>query len=444
MFSRAPLARSVPLRYRATVNRLQPLPAISPARAPSLDEVVRAAAVHDGLAVLDLGDRGTVVTWGRAPVDLSAGAWPEALRNALRDAPGPKAAPFRGGVVGWLGYEAGAAVERMPVHTGALAPSASFWRCEGGLWCAPGGGWHIDGDARFEAEAAAVLAASQETPPSPLHAGAVPPATEADATAYRASVRAALGHIAAGDVYQVCLAWEHAVPAPADPVGAWLALRAHNPAERGALLRHGDTWVLSNSPEVFLTVEPHGAALVARSVPIKGTTTAASGPAGAADLLSSPKERAELTMIVDLVRNDLGRVAVPGGVSAGPRRLRVCGDLVHAEQEVTARLAPGRDALAAAAAAFPPGSVTGAPKVRAMELIHALERGPRGVYTGAIGFFGDDGAAHLNVAIRTVTVRGDRATTHLGAGIVADSEPEREWRETRHKGAALARVLGAT
>jgi len=177
-------------------------------------------------------------------------------------------------------------------------------------------------------------------------------------------------------------------------------------------------------------------------MPIKGTTTR--GITGARELLeNSEKERAELTMITDLVRNDLGRVARPGSVHTSARRIRTCGDLLHAEQEISARLSPGKDALDLLEASFPPGSVTGAPKVRAMEIIHELEDGPRGAYTGSIGSFFDDGSAHLNVAIRTATVCGGVGRFHVGAGIVADSDPDREWEETLSKGRALCRWMGA-
>ena len=158
----------------------------------------------------------------------------------------------------------------------------------------------------------------------------------------------------------------------------------------------------------------------------------------------SEKETAELTMITDLVRNDLGRVARAGEVHTSCRRIRVCGDLLHAEQEITARLLPEVDAIDVLRASFPPGSVTGAPKIRAMEHIHQLEASPRGAYTGSIGCLFDDGSAHLNVAIRTATIRNGLAHLRLGAGIVADSDPNQEWLETLAKGQMLHRWLGAT
>ncbi len=149
-------------------------------------------------------------------------------------------------------------------------------------------------------------------------------------------------------------------------------------------------------------------------------------------------------MIVDLVRNDLGRVAAPGTVRASPRRIEPLANVHHAWQEVSARLEPGRDAWDALAACFPPGSVTGAPKVRACQRIRQLEDGPRGVYCGAIGYVGRDGSARWSVAIRTAVFDGDRARYHVGGGVVAASDPADEWWETVAKGRQLARAFGTS
>ena len=266
-----------------------------------------------------------------------------------------------------------------------------------------------------------------------------PPDVPGRSSVFTAGVHHVLDHVRRGDVYQVSLAWEQTRIPVKDAVNAWLELRRSNPATRGCYLRLGPVELVSNSPELFLEIDPDSRRIW--SSPIKGAAPCSSGQAGLAALLDSPKERAELTMIVDLVRNDLGRVAVPGTVRAGTREVRVCGDLWHAEQTVEASLADHHDAVAAVAAAFPPGSVTGAPKVRAMEVIHRLESQPRGVYTGAIGFFGDGGSAHFNVAIRTATVVDGYGRFHVGAGIVADSVPENEWNETLAKAQALAQGL---
>jgi para-aminobenzoate synthetase component 1 len=368
----------------------------------------------------------------------------QARARGLLTGGGERELPFSGGLVGWLGYEAGRTVERMPEPV-APRPLADLklWRTEGGL-CLDRrtGQWHIGGSPAFREAAAATLNQARAPLPVPrLAAPRLPPPGMAER--YQSGVASILEAITAGEVYQACLAWEHIVPAMADPIGAWLALRADNPARRGALLRSGDALILSNSPELFLAVERRDDRLIALSVPIKGTVRRAEGSEGRLALWESEKERAELTMIVDLVRNDLGRVALPGTVRTGCRRLRRCGDLLHAEQPVTATLEPGRDALDAVTAAFPPGSVTGAPKVAAMALIGALEAGPRGVYTGGIGYFCDDGRAHLSVAIRTTTVASGQCRFHVGAGIVADSDPRREWAETLAKGVAMGRWMGA-
>jgi anthranilate/para-aminobenzoate synthase component I len=405
-----------------------------------VDAVVQAASERPGLAVLELGDDGLLVTWASAPAVIDPPDWRAALR-ALRV---PRATPWRGGVVGWIGYEAGAQVDRQPIHaTPTPLPTVALWRWDAGLRWQPGRGWSAVGGPAGRQAARRLLARASEVGSRQLPPGratAPEPAGELGPR-YRRAVRAALHHIGRGDIYQVCLAWEQVVRGPLDPVGAWLALRRDNPARRGALLRLGDRWLLSNSPETFVDVEVHDTALEAVSVPIKGTVPVSAGPAGRAWLERSEKERAELTMIVDLVRNDLGRVARPGSVRAGPRSIRRCGDLLHAEQEVRALLREDQDAVDAFAAAFPPGSVTGAPKVRAMSLIHALEDAPRGPYTGALGLWDDAGGARTSVLIRTACVTPESTRYHVGAGIVAESDPEREWQETRAKGAALGAAL---
>lgn len=395
--------------------------------------------------VLDLGPRGTLVSWGQ-PLARD-GRWQDAMRAGLRPT---RRSPWAG-VVGYLGYEAGAEVERMPAaRSPRRLPDWRFWRVEGALLHSPTGRWGVAGDTRFQREAARVLADAQAEPaPQPPRPEGTRPGGQWDpiartsaAQVYQEAVAALLDDIRRGDVYQANLAWERIGPPLADPLADWLQLRARNPARRGAYLWTPEFTVLSNSPELFLAAAnaADGTRLV--SAPIKGTCAASAGRAGRAALRDSPKEQAELTMIVDLVRNDLGRVARTGTVVAGPRRLRRCGDLIHAESVVRATLDRGLDTVDALAACFPPGSVTGAPKVAAMERINALEGAARGVYTGAIGALWDDGSCHFNVAIRTVTCDARGASFHVGAGIVAESDPALEWAETMAKGRALSAALG--
>ena len=384
---------------------------------------------------LDQAEEGAVLGWADPRLPTLRASLVGDLRAALRDA--FRSLPPPGLLCGWLAYEAGAAFERMPVRAPAEAGLGHLWPCAGSLRLGPTG-LRIEGDAAFRGEAAAFLASPTGRPrehrPQPG-----PPLVEAgQQQAYEAGVAQIIDLIGQGDLYQANLAWRSPPAAVDDDVALFLALRSANPAERGGLLRDEETTLISNSPELLLAVDRRAdGALVARSCPIKGTVRRSAGPAAAEALWQSEKERAELTMIVDLVRNDLGRVAIPGTVKAHPRRLRACGDLLHAEQEVEAVLEPGADAIDAFAALFPAGSVTGAPKVRAMERIAALEPHPRGAYCGAMGFFAADGSARWNVAIRTLTLRQGLAHFHVGAGIVADSLPHSEWQETLAKAAAL-------
>lgn len=383
----------------------------------------------------DVGRRWTVV----APLSDVGPVGPDTWRAPARAAlarPSPGDLPFAGGLVGWFGYEAGAWVERMPPPV-APPPLPLAWLGEARAAACldrTSGRWHVAGDADAVASIeAAMAAAPPPREPGPPGGRRVP---KDDRARYEAGVRRILAHLRAGDCYQVNLSREVVVEDAGDPLDAWLRLRARNAARRAMLIETPAGAVVSNSPELLLSVRD-GRAL---SVPIKGTAPRSAPPEG---LLRSPKERAELTMIVDLVRADLGRVAAPGTVRAGPRRVGGVGHVWHAMQRVTCDLAEGRDAVDAFAAVFPAGSVTGAPKIRAMETIRDLEEGPRGVYCGAMGWFAGGGRAFWNVAIRTVTLREGRASLHVGAGIVLGSDPAREWEETELKARRMLEALAA-
>jgi len=209
-------------------------------------------------------------------------------------------------------------------------------------------------------------------------------------------------------------------------------------------LRYADFAVLSSSPERFLRYEPRGRLIETR--PIKGTRPrgrdGAEDRALAAALEASEKDRAENLMIVDLERSDLGRVAEIGSVVV-PRlwQLESYATVHHLTSTVRARLGADCDIVDLLRATFPGGSITGAPKIRAMQIIDELEPVARGVYTGAIGYIRFDGSMDLNVAIRTMVLKDGLASFHVGGGIVADSDPAMEYEETLHKGAGMARVL---
>lgn len=255
-----------------------------------------------------------------------------------------------------------------------------------------------------------------------------------------ARVRRIREYIAAGDIYQVNLTHTLSASWTADPAGFYPRLCAASPAPFACFLQLGDTAVLSASPECFLEID--GRRIVTR--PIKGTRARVGDDAGEArELLASPKERAELVMITDLERNDLGQVCEYGSVRVtGLCELESFAQVHHLVSTVEGRLCEGVSAIRAVRACFPGGSITGAPKRRAREIIAELEPVPRGIYTGAVGFFGCDGRAVFNIAIRTLVVRGGTATYGVGAGIVADSEPSLEYEETLHKAAGLMAALG--
>ncbi len=264
--------------------------------------------------------------------------------------------------------------------------------------------------------------------------------------AYEAAVARALALIAAGDVYQVNLTFAAEVAAAGDPRALYAGLRGAQ-AGWGGLLFTGAHWLLSASPELFFTLAD--GAITAR--PMKGTAprVAAADAAQAAALAADPKQRAENLMIVDLLRNDLSRVAVPGSVAVPALfEVETYPTVHHMTSTVTARLADGADAIDLLGALFPCGSVTGAPKIRAMEVIEELENSVRGPYTGSIGWLDPAGDAAFNVAIRTLVLNermlddgGSSATLGLGSAIVADSTPEEEWRECLAKGAFVTQGM---
>ena len=245
--------------------------------------------------------------------------------------------------------------------------------------------------------------------------------------------------IAAGDIYQANLTFAAAVAIGGHPLHLYARLRAGSRAPYGALVHTGALWILSFSPELFFKLE--GRRLTAR--PMKGTATrgsnAAEDAARAAALQADPKNRAENLMIVDLLRNDLSRVGHDVQVPA-LFEIETYPTVLQMTSTITAVAHPGVVAADVLARLFPCGSVTGAPKIRAMEVIAAVEAGPRGVYTGSIGAISAGGDAVFNVAIRTlVTARGSSARLGLGSGIVADSEPPAEWAECLAKAAFLGR-----
>jgi anthranilate synthase component 1 len=287
------------------------------------------------------------------------------------------------------------------------------------------------------------LAAPVTVGPLPLELPEAPPAASPYADDdFQNDVRRIKEYIAAGDTFQTVLSRRLDLPAP-DPFLTYRYLRALNPAPYLYYLHCDDIHVVGSSPEILVRVEDREVILR----PIAGTRPRGDTPerdaALAAELEADPKERAEHLMLVDLGRNDVGRVAEFGSVRLTDfMTIERYSHVMHLVSEVRGRLRPELDAVAALAACFPAGTVSGAPKVRAMEIIDELEPVWRGPYAGAVGYVGW-GAQVLDtaIALRTCVIRGDRAWVQAGAGIVADSDPAAEWSETEAKARAVLLAL---
>ena len=378
----------------------------------------------------------------------------EALRAPLQARRCPDTLPFCGGAVGWLGYDLARRIERLPVHAvdreglPELAVGIYDWAAvvdhgERRAWLVGTGR-----DPRTRRRWPELVdRLSKPSPYRPTSGGAPfqidgPPRSNMDRARYRRAFERIQRYIADGDCYQVNLAQRFAAGAHGDPWPVYLALRASNPAPFSAYLATPYTHVLSSSPERFLKV--HERAVETR--PIKGTRPRGATPAIdsrlVGDLAASAKDRAENLMIVDLLRNDLGRVCRPGSVQV-PELFAVqsYATVHHMVSTVTGELAEGQDAVSLLRACFPGGSITGAPKVRAMEIIEELEPHRRGVYCGAIGYLGFNGAMDTNIAIRTLVYGNGTIRFWAGGGIVHDSDADQEYQETFDKAAALLRLL---
>jgi para-aminobenzoate synthetase component 1 len=261
---------------------------------------------------------------------------------------------------------------------------------------------------------------------------------------FESRVARAQEYIAAGDIYQVNLAQKMSTPFTGNPYRLFEHLLARSPAPGGAFLDFGDTRVLSASPELFLRIR--GGHITTR--PIKGTRPRSRDPVRdeqlAFELLTDPKELAELVMITDLERNDLGQICEYGSVTVTQLvQLERFPQVFHLVSTIEGMLRSGIDALDAVRACIPGGSISGAPKKRACEIIQELEPCPRGIYTGLIGYFDDNGDAAFSIAIRTMVQEGDNLHFSVGSGITAGSVPAREYEETLHKAAGMKMALEA-
>ncbi|MFA1541037.1 aminodeoxychorismate synthase component I [Actinomadura monticuli] len=360
---------------------------------------------------------------------------------------------FALGWVGYLGYElkaetGGSRAHRSPHPDAAMIfadRAVAFDHREGAVHLLALGPAGAEGGALAWLDATEARLADLPAPPEPA------PVPRPAELALRHGRRRYLDKIAecrreilAGETYEVCLTNMLTAAVRADPWDLYRRLRRSDPVPFGALLRFGELAVLSSSPERFLRVSADGAA---ESKPIKGTRPRSPDPAEdrrlRAELERSAKDRAENLMIVDLVRHDLGGVAETGTVTVGPIFDVESYTTVHQlVSTVRARLRPDVSAVRCVRSAFPGGSMTGAPKIRTMRIIDRLEEGPRGVYSGAVGYFSLSGAADFSIVIRTAVASGGRVEFGIGGAVTALSDPAAEFEETAVKAAPLLRLLG--
>ncbi len=388
-------------------------------------------------------------------VTSSVGPTLPALRALMPAAPPcDPGIPFCGGAVGVFGYEL---AEQLDVHrlhgTDDLGLPDAVWLFvdaivafdhECGSALVSGLGFSVDASrARARAEIAArSLARKLERPTTrpprgsrPLERREASDRDDVEIGDYRKAVEHIGEQIAAGRIYQACLTYRVDRSFEGDPWRLYRALRRRDPAPFAAHFALPEVAITSSSPERFLRVDADGGV---ESRPIKGTASRGAHPAEDAArrraLACSDKDRAENVMIVDLVRNDLGRVCEPGTIAVpGIFSVEPYASVFQLVSTVRGRLRPEHDALDAVAATFPPGSMTGAPKIAAMRVLDGLETVRRGFYSGALGYLDVRGGADLCVVIRTALVRRGRVYLHTGGGIVADSTPEAEYAEARAK-----------
>ncbi len=377
----------------------------------------------------------------------------DALRAALKRAPVPQpeveGLPFCGGLVGVSGYDVVRLFEKLPrtAMPQAGIPDAAFCATTSALVFD-----HLTRRVALLHQGPEAEHASLRKEVIRLLRGAVPangkaipmslPAASMSENEFAERVLACKEYIAAGDIYQIVISVLFKGRTKVPPFEVYRALRLLNPSPYMFFLEFGDLKVVGSSPEALVKLQGRSASLrpIAGTVP-RGTTTE-EDLRNEQTLLADPKETAEHVMLVDLARNDLGRVATAGSVHVDPyRAIERYSHVMHIVSGVQGELASQFDAFDLFAACFPAGTLVGAPKVRAMEIIDEMEPAGRGLYGGTAGYFGIAGDMDQAITIRTLVFNGDEYSLQAGAGIVADSVPDKEWREVLAKSAILRRAL---
>jgi len=402
---------------------------------------------------LELGPDTLRINGETVPRPQSGSAWLDVIRETLAASPELKPTidgiPFAGGLVGATGYDVVRYFERLPKNQTELdgLPQATYVAPESVLvfdhLTRRVALLHSGTEAKRQALRDEVIQALRHGIDTETTRGSF---SKAEASLSREEFTAAVGrcksHIAAGDIYQIVLSVRFSGTTDLDPFQCYRALRLLNPSPYMYFLEFGDLSVAGSSPEALVRLHGRNASLS----PIAGTRprgrTSEEDLALEKELLADPKENAEHVMLVDLARNDLGRVALAGSVHVDPyRTIERYSHVMHIVSGVLGEIVADKDAPDLFAATFPAGTLVGAPKVRAMELIASMEPVGRGLYGGTVGYFGKNGNMDQAITIRTMVFNGSEYSFQAGAGIVADSDPEREYQEVLAKSAILRRAL---
>jgi anthranilate synthase component 1 len=422
----------------------------------------------DAIASLSVVD-GEAAWTGSVPAGLPLEGDPLAvLGEAWRAVSAPRLPglpPLTGGFVGYLGYDVVRHIERLPEkavdelglpeltmllvtdlaavdHHECTVVLIANALVQAGMSAAELDDAYADATRRLDSMQAALATPSPPTVATVSPATAKPPVSRTPEGEYQPAVEQALEAVRAGEVFQVQIGQRFSVETPADPLDVYRVLRTLNPSPYMYFLRTADVDIVGCSPEALVTVSDGRAVLH----PIAGTRrrgeTAERDAALAAELMSDPKEQAEHVMLVDLARNDLGRVSAPGTVEVVEfGAVERYSHVWHIVSTVESQIAEGKDAFDVLTATFPAGTLTGAPKVRAMELIDELEPVRRGIYGGAVGYLDAAGDLDMAIAIRTAVMRDGIAYVQAAAGVVADSVPALEEQETRNKARAVLQAI---
>lgn len=423
-------------------------------------EPIETLSIRQDKAVVQSGSSTQVISiapkWlskqaGKVSAESVLKAWIHQWLSAVSAADSPLTAPFKGGIMGWVGYDFGWQLEKLP----RLIPDRDGWDdLRLGLYDT-----FIIYDHKYDraqlvacdlAQKAAGRSVSdrillwrkqlqwtcEQAELKPWNGLEVNPVLSR--SDYESRIRRVLDYLASGDIFQANFTHRFEAHGPGDPLALYERLARISPAPFAAFSSWDDKAIISSSPEWFYRQD--GKQVMTR--PIKGTRPRGQTPeedaANKAELLASLKDKAELTMIVDLERNDLGRVSEFGSVKVNESmKLESYAQVHHLVAEVEGRLRSDKDAVDLLAAMFPGGSITGAPKIRAMEIIEELETHRRGPYTGSIGYISLDGHSAWNIAIRTVLKSGNSWSYNVGGGIVIDSQPGDEYEETLTKGRGM-------